>query len=70
MEELSRDGLGAFKCVKKLKVFYKKAPSEDLRGGLSRHGISLEDFTSVFEQEDNRLTSLNRDDILENNPNL
>ena len=55
MEELQKNGLGIFKMVEKLKVFYKKSPEMDLQEKLANYGISLEEFTKTFNQEDDRL---------------
>ncbi|XP_044184740.1 uncharacterized protein LOC122964877 [Acropora millepora] len=52
MEELQKNGLGIFKIVEKLKVFYKQSPEMDLQPKLAKYGISLEEFTRTFNQED------------------
>lgn len=69
MEELENDGLGTFKIVNKLKVFYKKLPSEDMKANLSLHEMSLEVYIAIFREEDPRLTTRNKDTIFENHPN-
>ena len=68
MEELQKNGLGIFKMVEKLKVFYKKSPEMDLQPKLANYGISLEEFTKTFNQEDDRLTSQNKEAIAEQSP--
>ena len=60
MQELQKNGLGFFKMVEKLKVFYEKSPEMDLQPKLANYGISLEEFTKTFNQEDDRLTSQNK----------
>ena len=68
MEELQKNGLGIFKIVEKLKVFYKQSPEMDLQPKLAKYGISLEEFTRTFNQEDDRLTSQNEEAIAEQSP--
>ena len=54
--------------VEKLKVFFKKSPEMDLQPKLANCGISLEQFTTTFNQEDDRLTSQNKEAIAEQSP--
>ena len=55
MEELQKNGLGIFKMVEKLKVFYKKSPEMDLQPKLANYG-------------DDRLTSQKKEAIAEQSP--
>lgn len=68
MEKLQKNGLGIFKIVEKLKVFYKQSPEMDLQPKLAKYRISLEEFTRTFNQEDDRLTSHNEEAIAEQSP--
>ena len=65
MEDLEKEGLGIFKKVDKLKVFYKKLPGDDIKPKLS---LSLESYTAIFRKGDPRLTTRNRDEIWEHHP--
>ena len=40
----------------------------DLQPKLANYGISLEEFTTTFNQEDDRLTSENKEAIVEQSP--
>ena len=68
MEDHQAAGLGIFKVVNNLRVFYKKLPSLPLQPKLATHGMSLEEYTVLFRKEDERLTSRNRDEFLEQLP--
>ena len=68
MEDLEKEGLGIFKKVDKLKVFYKKLPGDDIKPKLSLYEMSLESYTAIFRKGDPRLTTRNRDEIWEHHP--
>lgn len=65
MEKLHTDGLGTFKTVNKLKVFFKRNPDEECKSKLAAHGISLEEYSAYFNTEDDRITSRNKVSMLE-----
>lgn len=62
------NGLGIFKMVERLKFLYKKSPEMDFQSKLANYEISLEEFTTTFNQEDDRLTSQNKEAIAEQSP--
>ena len=68
MEDLEAAGFGIFKLVSNLRIFYKQLPSDLLQPKLAAYGMSLEEYTVLFRQEDERLTSRNRDEILDQLP--
>ena len=68
MEDLEKSGLGHFKVINKLKVFYKKEPIMDLKPQLSEYGITYQAYSDCFQKVDERLTSRNREAMEENNP--
>ena len=69
MEELQVSGLGTFKVVGKLKVFYKTLPdNEDLQPELANFNISLEEYSSTFKMLDDKLTRNNLHTIMDGHP--
>ena len=68
MEELQMNGLGILKMVERFKFFYKKSPEMDFQPKLANYEISLEEFTTTFNQEDDWLTSQNKEAIAEQSP--
>ena len=46
------NGLGILKMVERFKFFYKKSPEMDFQPKLANYEISLEEFTTTFNQED------------------
>jgi len=65
MEKLQAEGLGSFSTVNKLKVFLKKGPNEECKSKLADHGISLEEYSACYHMDDERITSKNKESILE-----
>lgn len=68
MEDLQEAGLGIFKVVNNLIIFYKNLPLPPLQPKLAVHGISLEEYNVLFSKQDERLTSRNREEIIEQLP--
>ena len=68
MQELQDAGLGEFKVVNKLKIFYKTVPSDDLQPKLAKYNVSVEEYKATFLKEDDRLTANNITTISENHP--
>ena len=69
MEDLQQQGLGTYKYINKLHCYYKSFPNEDLKPLLAVHGMSLDSYIATFKDEDERITSSNRDMLLDNHPN-
>lgn len=68
MQELQDAGLGEFKVVNKLKIFYKTLPSNDLQPKLAKYNVSVEEYKATFLKEDDRLTTNHITTITENHP--
>ncbi len=69
MEELEKSGLGIFKTVNKLKIFYKKSPVlVEMQAKLANFGISFDEYSANFKKKNSRLTSRNMEVIVEAHP--
>lgn len=68
MEALQASGLGIFKVVSKLKIFYKNLPDVDLQPKLANFNIAQEEYSSTFDLEDDKLTRTNKEIIMDGHP--
>ncbi|XP_078384848.1 uncharacterized protein LOC144667332 [Oculina patagonica] len=68
MKELEAAGLGMYKQIKRLKIFYKILPSQDLRQKLAKFEVTQEEYREAFLMEDEKLTKGNIVTINEGHP--
>ena len=68
MQDLAAAGLGIFKVINKLKMFYKMLPSDDLQQKLAQYNISVQDYRTTFLKDDDKLTASNIFTMSEGHP--
>ena len=67
MKQLQKAGLGSFKIVDRLRIFYKGLPSDQVvEQNLARFGISLKIYEEAFQENDTKLSNI--DKILSGHP--
>ena len=68
MQDLAAAGLGIFKVINKMKIFYKMLPSDDLQQKLAQYNISVQDYRTTFLKDDDKLTASNIFTMSEGHP--
>ena len=68
MQDLAAAGLGIFKVINKLKIFYKMLPNDNLQQKLAKYNISVQDYRSTFLKDDDKLTASNIFTMSEGHP--
>ena len=68
MQDLVAAGLGIFKVINKLKIFYKMLPSDDFQQKLAKYNISAQDYRTTFLKDDDKLTASNIFTMSEGHP--
>ena len=68
MQDLAAAGLGIFKVINKLKIFYKMLPSDDLQQKLAQYNISVQDYRTTSLKDDDKLTASNIFTMSEGHP--
>ena len=68
MQDLAAAGLGIFKVINKLEMFYKMLPSDDLQQKLAQYNISVQDYRTTSLKDDDKLTASNIFTMSEGHP--